>query len=77
MPRIKQGRIFADRINKNRESFGGSPKSWAGAVWVENESGCNERCWLLTAAEIKTLDARSEKNREDWTHKDFLTDLTA
>jgi hypothetical protein len=45
------------------------------AVWVEDSNGKNERCWLLTDKDIKRLDYRSIRNKEDWTEKGFLTNL--
>ncbi len=45
------------------------------SVWVEDANGKNERCLLFTEKEIERSELRSQRNIEDLTNKNFLTDL--
>lgn len=71
MPRVKQGRLIEV---ENKERRFGSANNYV-AVWVEDADGKNERCLLLTKAEVRKATERASKNMEDLTKKDFLTNL--
>lgn len=45
------------------------------SVWVEDANGKNERCLLFTEKEIQRAELRSQKNIEDLTNKNLITDL--
>jgi hypothetical protein len=67
--RTKAGRLI--RVwNTERKKFSNEARQYT-AIWVEDPNGKNERCWLLTDKEIERLEYRSERNKEDWTRKDF------
>ena len=71
--KVKAGRLI--RVwNTLRKKFSNEARQYK-AIWVEDEDGSNERCWLLTDKEIERLEHRSQKNKEDWTKKDFWTNL--
>jgi len=71
--RIKAGRLI--RVwNTERAKFSNA-KPWYISVWVEDASGKNERCLLFTENEIKKAQHRASRNKEDLTHKRFITDL--
>jgi hypothetical protein len=71
--KVKAGRLIKV-WNTDRKKFSNEAKQYT-AVYVEDANGKNERCWLLTDKEIERLNYRSERNKEDWLKKDFLTDL--
>lgn len=71
--KAKAGRLI--RVwNTERKKFSRENLQYT-ALWVEDANGKNERCWLLTDSEIKRLEYRSERNKEDWTKKGFWEDL--
>jgi len=71
--KAKAGRLI--RVwNTKRKKFSNEARQYT-ALWVEDKDGGNERCWLLTDKEIERLEYRSKRNEEDWTEKDFWTDL--
>lgn len=71
--KVKAGRLIRVH-NTKRKKFSNASFKY-NALWVEDANGSNERCWLLTDKEIERLEYRSKRNKEDWTRKDFLTDL--
>lgn len=72
-PKVKAGRLIKVK-NKLRKKFSNAAFTYH-ALWVEDADGLNERCWLLTEKDIKKMDYRSSKNKEDWTNKGFWTDI--
>lgn len=71
--KAKAGRLI--RVwNEDRKKFSREAKQYT-ALWVEDDNGGNERCWLLTDKDIERMEYRSERNKEDWTKKGFWTDL--
>jgi len=71
--RTKAGRLI--RVwNTARKKFSNEARQYT-AVWIEDPDGGKERCWLLTDSDIARMEYRSERNKEDWTQKDFWTDL--
>lgn len=71
MTRVKSGRIFRV-VNKLRKL--GANLNY-NVVWVEDESGKNERVLCFTDNELKVAKARADKNREDLLTKSALTDF--
>ena len=71
--RVVPGRLIVV-ANTKRPKFT-TARRYYHAVWVEDADGGNERCLLLTDSELKRIEARSQKNREDWPKKSFLQDL--
>lgn len=45
------------------------------AVWVEAEDGGNERCLMLTDAELARAEARAKRNPEDVPKRGLLQNL--
>ena len=71
--KTKAGRLI--RVwNTERKKFSREARQYT-AVWVEDQDGKNERCWLLTDKDIERLEYRSKRNIEDWTKKGFWTNL--
>ena len=71
--KAKAGRLI--RVwNTDRKKFSREARQYT-ALWIEDANGENERCWMLTDKEIERLEYRSQRNKEDWTKKDFWTDL--
>lgn len=70
---IKNGRLV-QVWNDDRKEFSNANKTYW-AVWVEDAKGNNERCLLLTDAEIKRAEYRASRNQEDLTKKNLITDL--
>lgn len=69
----KMGRLIPV-WNKKRPKFT-TAKTFYYAVWVENAKGDDEECLLFTEKELERARERAAKNPEDWTDRDFLTDL--
>ena len=70
---VKAGRLI--RVENTKRSKFSNANTEYTAVWVEDPDGENERCWFLTDKEIERIEHRSAQNKEDWTSKDFWTDL--
>jgi hypothetical protein len=70
-PKVVAGRLIPVE-NKNR--FPNAKTKYI-SVWVEDADGSNERCLLLTENELKNIEYRSRRNKEDHTKKSRLTDL--
>jgi len=70
---IKSGRLI-QVWNDLRPKFSNAKKVYW-AVWVEDANGKNERCLLLTDAEVKRAEYRAEQNKEDLTKKSLITDI--
>ena len=75
--RIDKVRVVAGRIIRviNTARKYRAESSFYHSVWVEDADGGNERCLMITASEMKRIEKRSQKNREDWPEKGMLTDL--
>jgi len=75
---IDKDKVVAGRLirvwNADRKKFSNESRQYT-ALWVEDKNGKNERCWLLTDKEIARLEHRSQRNKEDLTKKNFMTDL--
>ena len=69
--RVKSGRLIRVYNTKKKKN---ENKGYV-SVWVEDANGKNERCLLFTENEILRAEARSQRNIEDLTNKDFFTDL--
>ena len=64
MNNIKAG-ILNRVVNTERLTFSNA-KTWYTALWVEDSNGGNERCVLITIAELSGFRLRAKKNSEDW-----------
>ena len=73
LTKILPGRIVKVK-NKDRPKFTNAATEYY-AVWVSDQDGKNERCLLLTDSDLKRLEYRSFRNREDWTKPSFLASL--
>jgi hypothetical protein len=71
MSKIKAGRII--RIENN--DIKSNESEFYNRIYVEDENGKNERPIFLTDAELKRIDKRTDKNKEDWGVKGWFTDL--
>lgn len=71
--KVKAGRLIKV-ANTERPKFTNSCKEYF-SLWIEDATGENERCWLLTQKDVERLEKRSQANKEDWTKKGTLTDL--
>lgn len=72
MARVIRGRLIP--VPNTERKFGSADHYQA--VWVEDEDGSNECCLLFTDREIQVAKQRAEENKEDLTHKSWLTDAT-
>ena len=70
---VKSGRLI-QVWNDKRPKFSNANKVYW-TVWVEDANGKNERCLLFTDKEIKAAEHRANRNKEDLTEKNLLTDL--
>ena len=71
--KVKAGRLIKVE-NTATNKFSHAAKEYY-SLWVEDANGFNERCWFLTGSDVEKLEARSLKNKEDWTKKGILTNL--
>jgi len=69
----KMGRLIRVK-NTKRPKFTNAKTEYY-AMWVEDDDGTNERCLIFTEAEIASAEKRSLRNKEDWTKRDWVTDL--
>lgn len=71
MSKIKAGRI--QRIENT--DIQQNEATHYNRIWVADANGGNERPIFLTDKELAVVEKRTEKNREDWGKKGWLTDL--
>jgi hypothetical protein len=71
--KVKAGRLIKV-WNTKRPKFSNAKREYF-SIWVEDANGSNERCLLFTDKEIERAEYRAQRNIEDLTDKDFLTDL--
>ncbi len=69
--RVKMGRLIRvwNTEKRKNENIGYV------SIWVEDADGKNERCLLFTEKEIERATHRANRNIEDLTKKDLLTDF--
>jgi len=60
--------------NEKRKKFSNAKTEYY-AIWVEDHNGKNEKCLLLTEAEIRSAEYRASRNREDLTKKSLINDM--
>lgn len=76
--KIDKVTVVAGRLiriwNENKPKFSNANKKYY-SVWVEDPSGSNERCLLLTEKELRNAEYRASRNPEDIPKKGILTDL--
>jgi len=70
-PRVVAGRLIPV---ENKKKFPSAKSNYI-SVWVEDADGSNERCLLLTERELKNIEYRSRRNKEDIPKKFKLTNL--
>lgn len=73
MATVKAGRIIKVK-NTNQPKF---PKTndYYYSIWVEDDTGKNERCLLFTERELKSAEHRASRNKEDLTEKGLIQNL--
>lgn len=69
--KIKAGRI--ERIQNTDSQLNES--THYNRIWVEDADGSNERPLFLTDNELGAISERTQKNKEDWGKKGWLTDI--
>lgn len=73
MKKTRLGRLVKIK-NLKRNNFSTEKESYV-AVIVKDENGLNERCLLLTDAELHKAELRAIRNPEDNIHKTFISSL--
>jgi hypothetical protein len=73
MKKTRLGRLVKVK-NLKRNNFSTEKESYV-AVLVKNEDGSNERCILLTDAELHKAEQRAIRNPEDNVQKSFYSSL--
>ncbi len=71
--RVKAGRLIPV-YNTERKKFSRASVKYF-ALWVEDANGKNERCLLLTEADIAKMEKRASKNGSDVPMKGRMVDL--
>lgn len=60
---VKNGNLL--RVENKKVSTFTNAKNWYYALWIEDHTGLNERCILLTQLEYEVVSKRAKRNPED------------